>query len=440
MDNAGDRTAKQNLQNGTNENYTYDPIYQLTQVQQTVSGNQNTTESYSYDAVGNRLSSLNVSSYSYNNSNELTSSSDGYSYTYDFNGNTLTKANSSGTTQYAWDFENRLTNVTLPNGGGVVAFKYDFLGMRIQKSGPNGTTNYVYDGNDLIQELDGSGAVLARYARDSRSDETLAMLRGTTLTFYNTDGIDSVTSLTGASTSLIQTYDFDSFGHRTGSGGSVVNSLQYAGRELDDETGLLYLRSRYYVPESGRFLSEDEWRFRATPNFYAYVGNDPVGFADPMGLFAIDKRITLTKAIDIDFACPRNNGGGCTIDVRAKVECKCQCSENGWKADPTLIVTGHMYIGTGPWPYKGRTPVDKSVHDANSAIEHEYGVHINPAIAAVSPYVSRLEAQSFQSEAECKSECKKTSAFVGRLFGAVLADTMKADLPPKSRRDIVDKW
>jgi YD repeat-containing protein len=39
------------------EQYTYDPIYQLTQVAQGTT----TTESYSYDAVGNRLSSLGMS-------------------------------------------------------------------------------------------------------------------------------------------------------------------------------------------------------------------------------------------------------------------------------------------------------------------------------------------------------------------------------------------
>ena len=39
-------------------------------------------------------------------------------YTYDYNGNTQTVVNSSGTTSYAWDFENRLTGVTLPGAAG----------------------------------------------------------------------------------------------------------------------------------------------------------------------------------------------------------------------------------------------------------------------------------------------------------------------------------
>lgn len=81
LDSAGNRTAKtDHLTSGTS-NYTYDAIYQLTQVTQA----NNTTESYSYDTA-----SLGVSSYTTNASNELTATSSA-SYTYDANGNTLTK-------------------------------------------------------------------------------------------------------------------------------------------------------------------------------------------------------------------------------------------------------------------------------------------------------------------------------------------------------------
>ena len=94
---AGNRTSKTNYLNGTTWNYGYDAIYELLQV--THGGS--TKESFSYDAVGNRLSSLSVPSYSYNSSNELTSNSNG-SYTYDANGNALTNASGKS---YTWDFE-----------------------------------------------------------------------------------------------------------------------------------------------------------------------------------------------------------------------------------------------------------------------------------------------------------------------------------------------
>jgi RHS repeat-associated protein len=284
LDNAGNRTSKLNQFNGVSENYTYDPIYQLTQVQQIVNGTQSTTETYSYDAAGNRLSSLNVASYSYNNSNQVTSSSDGYSYTYDANGNTLTKANSVGTTSYGWDFENRLTSVTLPNGGGTASYRYDPFGRRVQKSSPNGITNYVYDVSNLLEEVDQSGNVLAKYTAGPRIDQPLAMLRGSSTTFYSADGLGSITSLTNAAAALAQSYTYDAFGKLTALNGSITNPLQYTGREFDSETGLLYLRNRYVDSTTGRFVSEDPIRFKAGVNFYDYVLNNPVLHVDPFGL------------------------------------------------------------------------------------------------------------------------------------------------------------
>ena len=133
VDNAGNRTAKTDQRAGFTSNYGYDAIYELTSVTQ----GTNTTESYTYDPVGNRLSSLGVSPYSNNISNELNSTPT-TSYIYDYNGNTLTSVVTAGTTTYAWDFENRLSSATLPGSGGMVSFKYDPFGRRIYKSSSGG--------------------------------------------------------------------------------------------------------------------------------------------------------------------------------------------------------------------------------------------------------------------------------------------------------------
>jgi len=47
-----------------------------------------TSESYTYDPVGNRLTSQGVAAYNYNASNHLTSTSNA-TYTYDYNGNAI---------------------------------------------------------------------------------------------------------------------------------------------------------------------------------------------------------------------------------------------------------------------------------------------------------------------------------------------------------------
>jgi YD repeat-containing protein len=119
---------------------------------------------------------------------------------YDANGNTLTKSDSSGT-QYGWNFENQLASATVPNVG-TTSFRYDPIGRRIQKSGPLGTVNYVYDGQNLLEELDSSGNVLARYTRTENLDEPLSELRSGTTSYYQQDGLGSVTSLSNAAGAL----------------------------------------------------------------------------------------------------------------------------------------------------------------------------------------------------------------------------------------------
>jgi RHS repeat-associated protein len=279
VDPSGNRTAKTDMYAGVTSNYTYDPLYELTQVTQAT----NTTESYSYDSVGNRLSSLGVSPYTVNSSNELTSTPSA-TYTYDANGNPLTSTTGSNTITYTWDFENRLSSVTLPGTAGTVSFKYDPFGRRIYKSAPNFTGIFAYDGDNLVETVNSSGTVLARYTQTQNIDEPLAELRSTTGTsYYEADGLGSITSLTSSAGVVANTYTFDSFGNLTASTGTLSNPFRYTAREFDSETNLYFYRARYYDPSTGRFLGEDPIGFQGGVNLYAYVDNNPPNFRDSSG-------------------------------------------------------------------------------------------------------------------------------------------------------------
>jgi RHS repeat-associated protein len=225
-----------------------------------------------------------VSSYTTNASNELTANSNA-SYTYDSNGNTLTKTVGSNTISYTWDYENRLTNVTLPGTGGTVTFNYDPFGRRIKKSSSTTTSVFAYDGDNLTEETNSSGAVVSRYTQTQNIDEPLAMLRSSATSYYNADGLGSVTSLTNSSGAAAQTYTYDSYGNVTASSGSLMNPFQYTGRESDPETGLYYYRARYYDQSSGRFLAEDPLGFGGGDgNLYRYALGSPLMYVDPTGL------------------------------------------------------------------------------------------------------------------------------------------------------------
>ena len=66
---------------------------------------------------------------------------------------------------------------------------------------------------------------------------------------------------------LANTYTYDSFGKLTASSGTVTNSYEYTGRQVDAEIGLYYYRARYYDPAIGRFIGEDPIRWGADKQF-----------------------------------------------------------------------------------------------------------------------------------------------------------------------------
>jgi RHS repeat-associated protein len=221
--------------------------------------------------------------------------------TNDANGNTLSDASGKS---YTWDFENRLTQAVVPgtNGGtsGTTTFKYDPFGRRIQKSGPLGTTNYLYSGANLLEQVDQAGSVLAKYTHGDDVDDPFAVLRAGATSYYEVDGLWSVSSLSDATGGLTKTYSYDSFGRLVASTGTISDPFQYTGREFDSETGLYFYRARYYDPTSGRFLGEDPIGFHGGPNFYPYVSNEPTLYRDPTGLLQLCCRparsVTWTEA------------------------------------------------------------------------------------------------------------------------------------------------
>jgi RHS repeat-associated protein len=177
-----------------------------------------------------------------------------------------------------------LKSVTLPGSGGTVTFKYDPFGRRIYKSSSSGTSVFAYDGDNLVEETDSLGAVVARYEDTQNIDEPLAMLRSSATSYYHADGLGSVTSLSSSAGSIANTYTYDSFGKLTASTGSLVNPFRYTARESDAETGLYYYRARYYDQTTGRFLNEDPTAFEGGINFYDYALNDASSLVDPRGL------------------------------------------------------------------------------------------------------------------------------------------------------------
>ncbi len=113
---------------------------------------------------------------------------------------------------------------------------------------------------------------------------------------YNLQG--DVIALLDDSNSIVVEYKYDAWGALLGKTGSLASTLgtlnpfRYRGYVYDEETKLYYLRSRYYNPEWGRFISADALLGKTGAlldhNLFAYCGNNPVTHDDPYGYDAQD--------------------------------------------------------------------------------------------------------------------------------------------------------
>lgn len=256
---------------GTTVTYTYDPMGNRLSMASTA-GNTSSTISYTYDA-GDRLLSAGTTA-----------------YTYDNNGNRIGMNEANGTTSYGYDAAGRLTGVSLP-GSTSLTFAYDGDGNRVGKSVTSGntteSTDYVWDVSaglpQALIETDAQGTALSLYGLQRIS--TTGPAGGQT--YYQYDGLGSVRGLSDSSGTTVSTYSYDAFGEPDVTTGFVDNDFLFTGEQMDPETGLIYLRARYYDPETGRFISKDPFTgFASVPpslNRYTYGYNNPVRFTDPSG-------------------------------------------------------------------------------------------------------------------------------------------------------------
>ena len=93
---------------------------------------------------------------------------------------------------------------------------------------------------------------------------------------------DVVMTVNGISGTVNTPYEYDAFGNQRYISVLDDNPFRYCGQYFDNESGLIYLRARYYNPKTGRFINEDP--IRDGLNWYVYCGNNLVKFVDPSGL------------------------------------------------------------------------------------------------------------------------------------------------------------
>ena len=282
------------------------------------------TRNYTTDALGNVTaisdSTFGSHTYEYDYRGFLTKA-DGEVYEYDGNGNITKK----GSTNFVYDtvikdrlvsvggiaisysstnplnpsqygskyftFEGRrLTRLTLSSG--YYDYKYNDQGLRIQKKDYRGVTwNYTYDGDKLICETSPSGRL------DFLYDEN-GMLYGfikdnADKYLYVRDNLQNIIAIARLSGEIVVKYTYDAWGKKLSTTGSLastigaLNPFRYKGYYYDQESGMYYCKSRYYVPDWCRWLNADSSTnlsfLNHTINIFDYCNNNPISGYDSDG-------------------------------------------------------------------------------------------------------------------------------------------------------------
>lgn|GEM_PF-3055577 len=358
--NADGTVKKITYPNGITTEYVYDDAKRATSVTTKLGSSVKEQYSYTYDGNGNVLSvsgTKNIS-YTYDNLNRLKSyTENGVTtvYTYDKRNNLISEICGSNVKTYEYSGDNRLSK-TIENDVETV-YEYDLNGNLIRR----GNDEFAYDeDNKLVYSnvnsvettykigVDGlrSSKTTAGISTDYSIDEAgnvisegseeiiighmaVAKKIGSSYYYYLYNAHGDVTALTDSTGEIVNNYSYDPWGRIISQTENVPNDIKYAGEYQDSETGLIYLRNRYYDPAIGRFITEDPVKDRL--NWYAYCGNNPIRYVDPWGLIGYDR---LTNKITDD-------------DIQAAF--------NELSSDTVAISNGEIYIAeqvkSGEKPY-----------------------------------------------------------------------------------------
>ncbi|MBR7177764.1 MAG: hypothetical protein IKD26_06100 [Clostridia bacterium] len=216
-----------------------------------------------------------------------------------------------GDARMTWSNGRNLTSYYIPGNGDYFDMKYSADGKRVQKTQSyddetsDYVTTYIYDGNNLVceQEEDGSSTHSKYFLYNSQG--LVGFVYAGTVYTYRKNLFGDIVAIYNGSTKVAE-YAYDAYGKCTIVTDTYniarANPFRYRGYYWDSDLELYYLMSRYYDPQTGRFINADSLEYLDSEtigglNLYSYCGNNPVMYADPSGHIAISTLILCSLAL-----------------------------------------------------------------------------------------------------------------------------------------------
>ena len=207
----------------------------------------------------------------------------GQSITYDAIGNPLSYRGMT----LSWEGGRRLASVS--KEGLSASYVYNSDGIRTQKTVNGVTTNYYLDGNSILRQVTGNDVLEFFYDTNG----VLGFYYNNTPYYYLKNLQGDIVGILDANGTQVVSYTYDAWGAPLSVTGTAadtigqINPFRYRSYYYDNETGLYYLNSRYYDPETCRFISVDGIYDTNTGllshNMFAYCNNNPVNMIDSTG-------------------------------------------------------------------------------------------------------------------------------------------------------------
>ena len=269
--------------------YEYDALGRLTREDNMAFGK---TATWAYDNNGNILaryeyaitakptSELHLLNgtcklYTYDDNSDQLMSYNSEAFVYDQIGNPTTYRGKTA----VWEYGRQLKSY---DGN---TFSYDARGRRIAKNG----ITFIYDSNgNLIKQSNG-----LEFLYDHTG--VFAVKYGNETYYYQKDPLGNISKILDKTGVVVVQYKYDAWGKcqtiivdPNASTIAELNPFRYRGYYFDAETGFYFLKTRYYDPEIGRFMTIDDLSYLDPKsinglNLYAYCGNNPVVHVDYEG-------------------------------------------------------------------------------------------------------------------------------------------------------------